>query len=94
MFFSFSNQCLNKMRQTLCSSLKCHKRLSKTICKNAAVLTKTWSQWGNTSQLLLTHNREDESVGEMLKQREFHYISAELQETSSLRETDENVNAN
>lgn len=45
-------------------------------------------------QLLLTHNGEDESVGEVLKQRQLHYISAELQETSGLRETDKDVSAN
>lgn len=40
---------------------------------------------------LLTDNREDEGVGEVLIQREFHYVSAQLQQTSGLRQADENV---
>lgn len=44
--------------------------------------------------MLLTDNREDERVGEVLIQRKLHYIPAELQQASGLRQTDENVNAN
>lgn len=43
--------------------------------------------------MLLTDDREDEGVGEVLIQRELHHISAELQEASGLRQADENVRA-
>lgn len=46
------------------------------------------------SKLVLTDNREDESVGEVLIQREFHHVSPKLQEASGLRQTDENVDVN
>lgn len=42
---------------------------------------------------LLTDHREDERVGEVLIQREFDHVSAQLQETSGLRQADEDVNA-
>lgn len=44
-------------------------------------------------RLKLTDDGEDESVGEVLVQRQLHHVPAELQEPSGLRQTDENVNS-
>lgn len=43
--------------------------------------------------LKLTDDGEDESVGEVLVQRQLYHVPAELQEPSGLRQTDENVNS-
>lgn len=40
----------------------------------------------------LTHDGEDERVGEVLVQRQLHHVPAELQEPSGLGQADENVN--
>lgn len=40
----------------------------------------------------LTYDGEDERVGEVLVQRQLHHVPAELQESSGLGQTDENVN--
>lgn len=56
------------------------------------------SQWDHIplveracGSLSLTNDGEDEGVGEVLIQRQLHHVPAELQQSSGLGETDENV---
>lgn len=65
-------------------STQSKQRCYSDVCKRQSIL----------EQLVLTDNREDESVGEVLIQREFHYVSPKLQEASGLRQADENVDVN